>query len=155
MSTTPVSESRAQVIDHVAQNLLISTARLSRAVIGPRAVLARSEASLLSSLADGPLCITQLARAEAVRQPTITGLVASLERRSLVERRRSDDDGRVVLVEITPAGCEALQAAREWNRDRLQELLHALGDEQLADLASACDILEELAAEIREQPAKP
>src|ERR1051325_3298626 len=44
----------------------------------------------------GPIAMSALAAAEQVRPPTMTRLVAELERRGLVERERDPDDHRGV-----------------------------------------------------------
>ncbi|HET9274945.1 MAG TPA: MarR family transcriptional regulator, partial [Gemmatimonadales bacterium] len=46
----------------------------------------------------GPLSMSDLARAEQVRKPTITRLVGELERAGLVTRSRSEKDRRVQTV---------------------------------------------------------
>jgi DNA-binding MarR family transcriptional regulator len=45
-----------------------------------------------------------LAAAVGISRPTSTGVVTTLERRGLVRRRRSSEDGRMVRVSLTPAG---------------------------------------------------
>jgi DNA-binding MarR family transcriptional regulator len=39
-----------------------------------------------------------------VSKATLTGVIGTLEGRGLVTRRRHDDDGRLVIVALTPAG---------------------------------------------------
>src|SRR5919204_2373568 len=46
----------------------------------------------------GPLTLGELARAERVRSPTMTGIVQALERDGLVRRRPGSTDRRTVLV---------------------------------------------------------
>ncbi len=46
----------------------------------------------------------ELAAAVGISRPTSTGVVTTLERRGLVRRRRSSEDGRMVRVSLTPAG---------------------------------------------------
>lgn len=46
----------------------------------------------------------ELAAAVGISRPTSTGVVTTLERRGLVRRRRSAEDGRMVRVSLTPAG---------------------------------------------------
>ena len=45
-----------------------------------------------------------LAAAVGISRPTSTGVVTTLERRGWVERRRSDEDGRMVRVALTAEG---------------------------------------------------
>ena len=71
--------------------------------------LSRTAASVLATLRDnGPQRITALADAEAVAQPSMTTLVARLERDGLVAARARPDDARAVLVHLTDEGLERL-----------------------------------------------
>lgn len=75
--------------------------------------LSRTAASTLARVcAEGPLRLTDLSGREGVSQPSMTQLVGRLERGGLVRRSPSSDDGRVVLVEPTPAGRELLMQRR-------------------------------------------
>src|ERR1041385_1119399 len=60
----------------------------------------------------GPIAMSALAAAEQVRPPTMTRLVAELERRGLVERERDPDDHRGVRVRATTIGRELLEEGR-------------------------------------------
>jgi len=44
------------------------------------------------------------ASAVGISRPTATGVLATLHRRRLVRRRKATEDGRVVLVSLTPSG---------------------------------------------------
>ena len=90
---------RSEAIDLVAASLVTRASRLTRLLLrsGSRE-LSRTEAGLLLTLNDGPRRITELAESEALAQPTVTQLVDKLEGRGLVRRRRSAQDGRVVLA---------------------------------------------------------
>jgi DNA-binding MarR family transcriptional regulator len=106
--------------------------------------LSRTEAGLLSTLADGPRRITELAETEALAQPSISKLVDKLEARDLVTRERAEDDGRVVVVSISAEGLLRLEAARSQIRSLLRRTLFALEDEELAALVTAGEVLERL-----------
>src|ERR1700744_3284113 len=96
-----LSPQRAEAIDLVASTLLARAHRLTRLLMRSGAHdLSRTEAGVLSTLAEGPRRITELAASEALAQPTVTQLVDKLEKRDLVVRGRDADDGRVVLVRI-------------------------------------------------------
>jgi DNA-binding MarR family transcriptional regulator len=60
----------------------------------------------------GPLRISDLARAEQVRLPTMTPIVAALEREGLVARDDDPADARVSLVRATPRGARLLSDGR-------------------------------------------
>src|SRR5215211_7834246 len=102
---------------------------------GPRA-------SLLSVLAfRGPLPVTRLAEIEQVTPPAITKLVAALEERGLAERRRSETDRRVVLVDATPAGRAVLDRGRAARVELIAALLADLPAAEIQALHSAADTL--------------
>jgi DNA-binding MarR family transcriptional regulator len=107
---------------------------------GPRA-------SLLSVLAyRGPLPVTRLAEIEQVTPPAITKLVAALERRGLAERRRSDADRRLVLVDATPAGRELLDRGRTARVELIAALLADLPAAELDAVHGAAETLVRLLA---------
>ncbi len=138
----PSSPQRAEAIDLVASNLLGRANRLIRLLMRSGAhELSRTEAGVLATLTDGPRRITELAATEALAQPTVTQLVDKLEGRGLVNRGRSGDDGRVVLVEITALGGEQLEALRAEIRANMREALAELPDTELTELVHAADTL--------------
>src|SRR5687768_9489518 len=97
-----------------------------------------------------PVTLTDLASAEQVRVPTMSRLVRTLEASGLVVRRTDPADGRVVLFRATPKGERLLQAGRE---RRVASLGHALARIPQADreiIRKALDVLEPLAASVRE-----
>lgn len=131
-----------QDLDFVASTLLARASRVSRILLNAgNSGLSRTEAGLLGTLLDGSSRITDLARSEALAQPSVTRVVDSLERRGFVAREPSPGDRRVVLVTATPAGREALAAARAWNAAQMQELLGALDDSEITHLVSASESL--------------
>jgi len=71
----------------------------------------------------GPIALGALAEAEQVRPPTMTRVVAELERRGLVSRETGTDDRRVTLVTATTQGTRLLQEGR---RRRVASLARAL-----------------------------
>jgi len=70
---------------------------------GPRDISLTAAATLGTLERGGPCRLTDLAEIEGVAQPSMSTLVTGLERAGLAERRPSPDDGRVVLVALTPA----------------------------------------------------
>ena len=62
--------------------------------------------------ADGPQRVTELAAAERVAQPTMTGLIGRLEADGLVRKTADPADARAVRVELTDAGRDQLAAVR-------------------------------------------
>src|SRR5713226_202859 len=91
----------------------------------------------------GARSLGELADAEQVRPPTMSRIVAGLERGGLV-RRRATEDGRRVRLEPTARGTKILQEGR---KRRVQSLAHALGsleEEELAHLGEFAGILHQI-----------
>ena len=82
-----------------------------------------------------------VAAALRVDPSTATRTVARLEAAGLVERRRSDGDGRSVVVAATPAGVELYEAIADAARAALLELYDRFDDAELATLAALLDRL--------------
>ena len=125
---------------------------------GPRDVSLTAAATLATLERGGPCRLTDLAGIEGVAQPSMSTLVTGLERSGLAERRPSPDDGRVVLVAITPAGADYLRARRQARAARLAELIRMLPAGQAAALAAAVPAmtsLRDLEARQRTRPAPP
>jgi DNA-binding MarR family transcriptional regulator len=93
---------------------------------------------------EGPLRITELAAAERVAQPSMTGLVGRLEQEGFVRRTPDARDARAVRVVLTSAGRAELAAVRSTRAAVLQARLDALGDDARAALAAAMPALDEL-----------
>ncbi len=71
----------------------------------------------------GPCPQNQLGRLTAMDAATIKGVVERLDKRGLIQRSADPDDGRRLLVSLSPAGRAELEAslaaAREINRQAL------------------------------------
>lgn len=90
----------------------------------------------------GPITMSALAAAEQVQPPTITKLVADLEREGLVERTRDPDDRRVLRVRATAKGRELLQEGRRRRVARLAEAVAALPPRDQQLLAKAAELID-------------
>jgi DNA-binding MarR family transcriptional regulator len=111
----------------------------------PNDGLSLTAASTLHRLeVDGPRRLTELAGLEGVTQPAMTQLVSRLERSGLAGRRADPHDGRVVLVEITDRGREAMHRRREARTRRFTDLLTALDERERAAITAALPALHRL-----------
>ena len=91
--------------------------------------------SLLATLRyEGPGRLGDLARREGVAQPTMTKLVAGLERDRLVVRRPDGGDHRGVIVDLTADGRALVRRARARKIDWIGRVLRegGAGDAQAA-----------------------
>ena len=93
----------------------------------------------------GPRTIGALAALEQVRPPTMSVLVADLERAGLVVRRRAEGDARQVVIEATEPAKQLLREGRERRTAWLARRLVGRSADELDALARAASLLEELA----------
>lgn len=66
----------------------------------------------------------ELQRRMLLAPATITGLVDALVQRGLVSRRRDEEDRRLVLLQLTPAGKELVDDALAYRASVLQSALY-------------------------------
>ncbi len=93
----------------------------------------------------GPVTIGRLAEAEQVRGPTITRLLAGMERDGLLKRTRDTGDRRVIWIKATPKGSRLLQEGRRRRIAALAAELSGLEPADLALLARAAELIERIA----------
>jgi DNA-binding MarR family transcriptional regulator len=152
MSSGTTQTDRSEQIAHVSSQLLPRAALVTRLLVCRLGCkLSRTEIGLLNTLGHGPRRITDLAAIERLAQPTMTQLVKRLEADGLVARERDADDGRVVLVRLTPAGTAALEQFRASAGAALGAHLADMPDDDVEALATATDTLARLAEHLQEQ----
>jgi DNA-binding MarR family transcriptional regulator len=146
----PTNGHPAQV-EQIARDLLPRISQLMRLVVKhSRGDISRSEGGVLSTLSGGPRRVTELAELEGLAQPTTTVLIKRLEQNGWVSRGHDPDDGRVVMVSLTPAGAEALERFRSQYRAVLRDRLEAMPDEQVTELVRATHALGALVRSMRQ-----
>jgi len=91
----------------------------------------------------GPRSLGELAEAEQVRPPTMSRIVAGLERDGLVRRRETDDKRRVRL-EATAQGAKILQEGRKRRVESLSLALRELSDTEVRRLGELVQQLEQV-----------
>jgi DNA-binding MarR family transcriptional regulator len=133
----------------VADRLHASAIRLLRSLreVDVATGLSGPRASALSVVVfRGPLPIGALAAVEQVRPPTMTRLVAGMERRGLVERARDPGDGRVQVIRATAKGRAVLQAGRRRRVEKLAEGVRRLPVRERNILERAAWLIDGLAS---------
>jgi DNA-binding MarR family transcriptional regulator len=93
----------------------------------------------------GPLTIGELARAEQVRVPTMSRVIAALESYGLLRRMPDTNDRRVVRVEATAAGRALLHAGRRRRVAALAADVGRLSAGERRAILEAIPLLERLA----------
>ena len=97
------------------------------------------------------LPMTEVASRILASKSGLTRVIDRMEKAGLVRRERPEDDRRVVLVVITPAGLQVLRAAREVHRDGIRRHFAEHLDER--DLATLTAILDKVRGHVR--PLRP
>ena len=138
----PVSLDRFAIADqlHSAAIRLLRRLRIRDLASG----VGPAQLSALSVLVfGGPKSLGELADAEQVRPPTMSRIVASLERSGLV-RRHATEDARRVRLEAAPKGVTLMHKARTRRVESLAQAVAALSDSErhrLGDLAAVLNRL--------------
>jgi DNA-binding MarR family transcriptional regulator len=89
----------------------------------------------------GPKTLKELAAAEQVKPPTMSRIVAGLERSRLVTITADRDDARRMRIVATPKGTRLLQKGREMRIAYLAAQLERLTPRELSELGDAVEIL--------------
>src|SRR6266852_432867 len=89
----------------------------------------------------GPRSLGELADAEQVRPPTMSRIVAGLERAGLVKRRKTED-GRRVRLEASARGTKILQEGRLRRVESLAKALYALSEKEQKLLGQLVELLQ-------------
>jgi DNA-binding MarR family transcriptional regulator len=109
----------------------------------PATGLSAARLSALSVLVfAGPRTLGELAAAEQVRPPTMTGIVRALEAGGYVRREADPGDARVVRVAATRKGERVLHEGRRRRVERLGERLATLAPAEVARVREAAELVE-------------
>ena len=129
---------------HAAAVRLLRRVRVADAQSG----ISAPKLSALSVLVfAGPMSLGQLARAEQVRAPTMSKLVADLEAEGLVVKRAEAGDRRSLRIEPTAKGRKLMQEGRERRLALLRAQLAGLTRAERATLTAAAVLMQRVAGE--------
>jgi DNA-binding MarR family transcriptional regulator len=138
-------------IESTAAALQIAVGRLVRRLRQTHVPgdLTLSEASVLSRLdRDGATTSSELANDERVKPQAMGATIQSLEQRALVSRTPDPDDGRRVVITITPEGRRLLTDRRSLKTHALAEAIGHLTDNEQRALNEAARLLDRLAEQL-------
>ncbi len=99
---------------------------------------------LLMLLHEGPHNLSELAERQSVSLATMSNSVATLVERGWVTRTPDENDRRMVRLEITPAGADALHAAHQAVEGRMAQLLAEFSGGELERLDEGLTLLQRL-----------
>jgi DNA-binding MarR family transcriptional regulator len=128
-----------------ADRLHSAAIHLLRRVRKQDAIMAEAPARLsaLSVLVfAGPMSLGDLATAEQVRPPTMSRVVAGLERNGLVERFADSNDARRVRLSATVKGVKLMKQGRKRRIQSLAQNLKTLPADELEVVLHAVQTLE-------------
>jgi DNA-binding MarR family transcriptional regulator len=134
-TTTNLADQLHSAAIHLLRRLRI---RDRESGIGP------AQLSALSVLVfGGPRSLGELADAEQVRPPTMSRIVAGLERSGLV-RRHATEDGRRVRLSATAKGTKILWEGRRRRVESLAKALATLNENETQQLRAALKLLQQV-----------
>ena len=136
--TTDVLAGRLGYLLKHAQQRLVQAAMPAMALFG----IDGRELAVLTVLSAGvPLSQQEAADQLRVDRTTMVSLIDALEAKRLVERRRSADDRRKNIVQLTETGMDCLRDAARARDEVDREFLAPLGDALSHDFIRALQIL--------------
>ncbi|MBZ0291943.1 MAG: MarR family transcriptional regulator [Anaerolineae bacterium] len=97
---------------------------------------------LLWILRHQSLTLSALAEIQAVSLPTMSNSVTILEERGWVNRTRSEQDRRKVMIELTPIGEAVLEEMQRYTERRIGEIIASVTTAEQEQVAKGLSILE-------------
>lgn len=138
-SSLEIAEELRPAILRLARNLRRETESLG---------VTSQQATLLAVISSTPgLALRELAHAEGISAPSLSGHVDRLEAAGLIRRERSTDDRRRVGLELTKDGRAVLRRVRARRTTWLAERLACLPDELRENVERALPALHALLEE--------
>ena len=112
---------------------------------------------LLGMVARSPRSLSELSDFHATSMPTMSKTITTIENLGWVVRTRSDDDRRVVMVEVTQAGRAALREVYDRAITPISEALDSLTVAQRRKLSDGLKILRDTLADpsVEQRGEKP
>jgi len=147
MSPPNGPDQNAVVAEELANGLIAVIGRLQRRIRPSyhRTMLSPVRLSVLSFIVSkGTTTGGQIAQWEQVTPATITRVLDGLQDSGFIVKRPSQRDRRMVEIEATDEGRDALAETRAWQVERLAGSLSGLDEAGLDRLASALDVLAKL-----------
>lgn len=136
MPTLAHSTDTAQLAETLRPALLRVSRRLRQEA--QRVGISASDALLLTQIKRSPgVGVCDLADAEQISRPTMSGHVKRLEAAGLIARADNASDGRRSGLAVTPAGLDRLDAIRQQRNDWLAARLAKLTPDDRAKLEDA------------------
>ncbi len=149
ISITELTGSERVKLANRLRPVLLHLSRQLRRELAPLGITG-GQAALLHAIRTNPgIGVRDLAAREGMSAPAVTAYLDRLEAAGLVERSRSKDDRRRVIVAVTEKGLRVLRSARAARTAWLAARLRRLTPDEIAALEAAIDPLARLLEEER------
>ncbi|MGV9801870.1 Rv0880 family HTH-type transcriptional regulator [Mycobacterium sp. NPDC003449] len=128
----------------LASDLALAVVRFARQLRVRRSdsPISLTQLSALATLTkEGAMTPGALAVRERVRPPSMTRVLTSLAEQGLVARAAHPVDGRQIVVTVSPAGVDLVQAERRASQEWLLERLARLDPDERRTLVAAADLM--------------
>ena len=148
-STPPAAapHTKRRTVAELSHDFRLANGRLARRVRQEQAEneLTGGQFSALGAVFRlGPMTLSALSEEERVTPPSMNRTVNALVQAGLVDRAGSAEDGRKVILTVTPAGLALVKETRRRRDDWIAKRILRLTPEQRQVLAAATDIMKEL-----------
>ena len=127
----------------IEDQVIVALRRITRAIdlhskglVNEVGLTAPQLATLLAVRRLHPITVGALAKSVHLSQATMTGILNRLEKRGLVERARSGNDRRSVVIELTTKGDQLLNDAPSLLQDRFRRELLTLQEWEQTQMLS-------------------
>jgi len=140
---TPEADARSEIAALLHEQFARLTRRL-RTLELPQGMTPERLSALSVIEKRGPISVTALADTEMVRPATMSRMITALVDDGLAKRGDDKNDGRGVLISVTPKGRRAYQRAQQQRLSRFAEILDSLTDEQVGAMRNLSEALERL-----------
>ena len=142
-ASTPEADARSEIAALLHEQFARLTRRL-RTLELPHGMTPERLSALSVVEKRGPISVTALADTEMVRPATMSRMITALVDEGLAKRSDDKNDGRGVLISVTPKGRRAYQRAQEQRLSRFAEVLESLSDEQVGAMRNLSEALDRL-----------
>jgi DNA-binding MarR family transcriptional regulator len=136
-------------LDQVVTATKLVGALIAESLADVRPAISAAQWRVLVLASDGDCNVSAVADDLKVHRSNATRVCDRLVTAGLLRRRRSEEDKRQVLLELTPAGRRLYDTAMDYRRSRLEEAMALMTDDERADLARCFTRLVEVAAEVK------
>jgi DNA-binding MarR family transcriptional regulator len=139
--------SSRKVASEVLEVIPLVTRRVAADLRKSERSMKLAHVGLLGMVAQSPRSLSELSDLHAASMPTMSKTITTIENLGWVVRTRSQDDRRVVMVEATQAGRDALKQVYARAIAPISEALDSLSAAQRQELSDGLKILRDTFAD--------